>query len=118
MKLLIVTAAFLLLFSGPARASDWTQKAAGESWTWCEDYVFAYATYIVACEPTRECQVGMGIFAFGEPRGEKVRFSGEREITVIGIGSLHIRTTDRKGPAKAAFILKNAELIKTPPIKW
>jgi hypothetical protein len=99
-------------------SSDWTRKRVGEDWTWCESYVYAYATYTVACEPNRQCQVGMGLFLFGEPRGEKIRFSGRREITVIGAGSLHVRAADGKGPVKVAFSQKSAELISTGPIEW
>ena len=61
------------------------------------------ATQIVACPSDRRCQVGMGVFAFGEPRGEKIRFSGEQEITVIVCGSLHFRVDDGKGPCKIGF---------------
>jgi len=53
----------------------------------------------------------MGIFAFGEPRGEKLRFSGQTEILVIGAGSLHIRPADDKGPVKAAIAPKDAGLL-------
>jgi hypothetical protein len=99
-------------------SSNWVPKTARPDWTWCEDYAFAYSTYVVACEPERECQVGMGIFVFGEPRGEKISFFGQREITVIGIGSLHMRSTDGKGSVKVAFIQRTVALIKTPPIQW
>jgi hypothetical protein len=75
----------------------------GPDWQWGEDYVYATATYTVYCPPNRRCQVGMGIMAFGEPRGEKVRFSGEREITVIGIGALHFRVDDGQGPCQVGF---------------
>ncbi len=60
----------------------------------------------------------MGVFVFGNPLGEKIGFSGEREITVIGAGSLHMRSTDGKGPVKVAFMQKSAEPIKTTPIEW
>jgi len=78
----------------------------GSKWQWAEDYVYATATYIVACPPDRRCQVGMGVFAFGEPRGEKIRFSGEQEITVVGAGALHFRVDDEKGPCKIGFAQK------------
>lgn len=100
----------VLLLSFSALASDgWTVKKVDDSWRWFEDYAWAYATYTIACEPGRECQVGMGIFAFGSPRGEKLRFTGEMEITVIGFGALHIRMVDGKGQGKAAFRLGTAK---------
>ena len=84
----------------------------GPDWQWGEDYVYATATYTVACPPSRTCQVGMGIMAFGEPHGEKIRFSGEREITVIGIGSLHFRVDDGEGPCRIGFTKKSSTNIK------
>lgn len=46
------------------------------------------------------CQVGMGVFAFGEPRGEKLRFSGATEFTSVGAGGIHARVVDGKGSCK------------------
>lgn len=105
-------------FASTCHAADWVRKSDITGWTWFEDYVYAYATYVVACEQARECQVGMGVFAFGEPRGEKIKFSGEQEITVIGVGSIHIRASDGLGPVKAAIIPKDATPVKTPPLAW
>lgn len=85
----------------------------GSKWQWAEDYVYATATYVVACPPNRRCQVGMGVFALGEPRGEKIRFSGEKEITVIGAGALHFRVDDGQGPCKVGFMQK-----ANRPIGW
>ena len=85
----------------------------GSNWQWAEDYVYATATYIVACPPGRRCQVGMGVFAFGKPQGEKIRFSGEQEITVVGAGALHFRTDDEGGPCKVGFTQKSNR-----PISW
>ncbi|KAB2700311.1 hypothetical protein F9K79_05295 [Ochrobactrum sp. Kaboul] len=85
----------------------------GSDWQWAEEYVYLYATYIVACPKDRQCQVGMGIFAFGEPRGEKIRFSGDREITVLGAGALHFRVDDGRGPCTVGFAQAS-----NAPIKW
>lgn len=107
-----VSALVLALSITPAHpAQDWVRKTTSDDWTWFEDYVFAWATYVVACEPGRTCQVGMGISMFGEPRGEKLRFTGEREITVIGAGAIHMRPADGKGPVKAALAPKKSGLI-------
>jgi hypothetical protein len=83
------------------------KEISGSDWQRAETYVFAMATYVVACPPDRTCQVGMGVFAFGSPRGEKIRFSGEREITVFGAGALHFRVDDGKGPCEIGFSLKS-----------
>lgn len=117
-KLILASTVFLSFFTVAVAEGPWVTKAVGADWTWCEDYVYAYATYVVACEPNRECQVGMGVFAFGGPLGEKIRFTGQREITVVGFGALHMRMVDGVGPGKIAFAQKNAELIKTTPIPW
>ncbi len=79
----------------------------GSEWQWAEDYIYAVATYIIFCPPDRCCQVGMGISTFGEPRGEKIRFSGVKEITVIGLGALHFRVDDGKGSCKIGFYQKS-----------
>ncbi len=110
--------ALAVVLSSSVVAFGWTKKTAAESWTWFEDYAFVSASYHVACEPARECQVGMGVFAFGQPRGEKISFRGDREITVIGFGALYFRATDSKGPVKAAFQLKDARLVPVADIKW
>ena len=87
----------------------------GPNWQWAEDYVYAKATYVVACPPGRTCQVGMGVFAFGKPLGEKLRFGGEdgMEITILGAGSLHFRVDDGGGPCRVGFAQKS-----NTPISW
>lgn len=110
-----VVAALLLAVAGAMAERDWVRKVTGNDWTWFEDYVFAWATYVVACEPGRTCQVGMGLSVWGEPRGEKIRFEGEREILVVGAGAIHIRPADGKGPVKAALAPKSAGLLS---ISW
>jgi len=96
----------------------WVVKDVSFDWTWCEEYVYTTATYVVACEPSRECEIGTGVFAFGGPLGGKAKFSGQREIRVFGIGSIHMRATDGKGKVKVALMQKEATLISTPPISW
>jgi hypothetical protein len=90
-------------------------QIANEKWHWGEDYVRTSSTYIVSCPHDRQCQVGMGIFAFGEPRGEKITFSGTEEIWTIGLGALHFRVDDNKGRCEVGFSLKDSTPIK---FKW
>lgn len=85
----------------------------GPNWQWGEDYVWATASYVVACPPDRTCQVGMGVFVAGEPRGEKLRFSGTKEFLVMGVGALHFRVDDGLGPCEVNFCLKEYR-----PVKW
>ena len=58
-----------------------TVKEIRDGWVWFEDYIYIFAIYTVNCPEDRECQVGMGIFAMGEPRGEKIRFGGHKKMT-------------------------------------
>ncbi len=111
--LALVSAATLsvTLLATCVMGAGWVRKMTGNDWTWYEDYAFAWATYVVACEPDRKCQVGMGVFAFGAPRGEKVSYSGEQEVLVVGFGSLHIRPADGQGPVRAAIAPKESGLI-------
>jgi hypothetical protein len=111
---LVAAAALLAAYTAHAA---WTMKTASSEWTWCEDYVYSSARYLIACEPGRNCQVGMGVFAFGRPWGEKIGFTGEREILVIGAGAIYMRAADGKGPVKVALVQKSAELI-TGTISW
>jgi len=87
----------------------------GPGWQWAEDYVYVMATYVVACPANRRCQVGMGIMALEEPRGEKIRFSGEKEISVIGAGALHFRVDDGNGPCRVGFA---RTAVTGSPLKW
>jgi hypothetical protein len=107
-----------LSLGGVSKAdATWVVKEIDHEWTWFEEYVWMKATYTVECPQTRTCQVGMGVFAFGEPRGEKIRFSGRQEIVVIGIGSIHLRVTDDRGPAKAALYPGESRNIPTS-VPW
>lgn len=85
----------------------------GSNWQWAEDYAYVMASYLVSCPKDRCCQVGMGLFVNGTPLGEKIRFSGEYEITVVGAGSLHFRVDDGKGPCKIGFTQSSNK-----PISW
>lgn len=111
LALRLATATGVFLLASAATAQSWVYKDANDSWTWMEDYGYVYATYVVACEAGRQCQVGMGIHAFGEPRGEKIRFSGKEEIHVIGLGAIYLRADDGKGSVKVAFIQKSNKPI-------
>ena len=103
-RAVIVTGPALLLASIRTRAAF----AAGEpiirdvsdEWTWLSTYVFLNADWTLNCPEDRTCQVGMGPKWFGNPLGEKIRFSGYAEFTTLGAGQIHVRTVDGKGPCK------------------
>lgn len=88
-------------------------KVINHDWTWLSEYIFAWAEWTIGCEDGRTCQVGMGIKAFGEPRGEKIRF-GDKPInfTTIGIGSIHVRVVDGKGRCKVRLETGKVGLIE------
>lgn len=114
----IVAVSLLLMSFAPsnARSENWVVKQAEPTWTWFEDYYYLSANYFVACEPQRQCEVGTGVFSFGEPRGTVKTITGQEEITVIGIGSIHIRSGDGNGPVKAGIVQRSAEVFtKTWP---
>jgi hypothetical protein len=79
-------------------AQEIKRKEVGAGWTWFEDYIYLWAKWTASCPANRQVQVGMGISTGGEPRGEKIRFSGIREFTTIGAGSIHFRVTDGGPP--------------------
>lgn len=86
-----------------------------DQWKWGETYLYSYAKYLVACPEDRTCQVGMGVMAFGKPLGEKIRFSGQKEIIVIGAGQLHFRVDDGRGRCKVGFTQLSQEVVK---VNW
>lgn len=116
--ILILLSIALSMTSGLAWASDWIKKPVTSRWTWFEDYVFVYATYTVACSPNCSCQVGMGVKAFGEPMGEKIKFSQLKEITVIGLGAIHIKSVESEKGCKAALRLGEYGTVPLLDIKW
>jgi len=73
-------------------------KDVTNDWRWFEDYAFTWAEWTVNCPSDRRCEVGMGLMAFGRPRGELREFSGYSEFATIGIGAIHVRVIDGKGP--------------------
>ena len=114
----VMALSILMSFFTPsnARGENWVVKQAEPTWTWFEDYYYLSANYFVACEPQRQCEVGTGVFSFGEPRGTVKMVTGQEEITVIGIGSIHIRSGDGKGPVRAGIVQRNAQVFtKTWP---
>ena len=83
----------------------------GLDWQLGETYVYVFAKYLVACPKDRRCQVGMGVNWFGEPRGEKIKFSGQKEVLVVLAGQLHFRVLDGKGPCRIGFVQSSNQSI-------
>lgn len=110
------TVQFLPIAAGAA--PGWVKKAISAEWTWFEDYVFLWATYTLACSPGCSCQAGMGLMAFGEPRGEKIRFNGSREVLVIGAGAIHIRVVDGGSGCSAALAPGKFGLVPLVDLSW
>lgn len=72
-------------------------------WVLGSGYITLFSKYDISCPEDRTCQVGMGVMAYGKPRGEKVRFSGKTTITVVFYGQLHFRVDDGKGPCRVSY---------------
>ena len=72
-------------------------KLVGNGWTWFTDYAYAYSEWTLNAEPARQCEVGLGLKAFGKPLGQRKRFSGHVKVTSLGIGAVHARVVDGKG---------------------
>ena len=89
-----------------------TQREVGEKWTWLQDYAYLWAEWTLNCPEARVCQVGMGLMLFGEPRGEKRRFSRYCEFVTVGIGAIHVRVVDGKGPCQVRLDQDKVGLIR------
>lgn len=72
-------------------------------WVSCETYIYITAKYRISCPSDRICQVGMGIVKDNVSLGEKLRFSGDTEILIVGGGELRFRVDDGKGPCSVSF---------------
>lgn len=118
MKNVLLSIILIFLFTGIAFSSGWQKKSVNNEWTWLEDYFFTYATYLIACKPSRKCEIGTGVFAFGKPRGTKKIVTGTQEITVFGFGAIHMRSIDENGSVKVAISLQNKKLVNMPSLKW
>lgn len=76
------------------------ERVVSDEWTWLADYVLGWGTWTINCEAGRECDVGMGVFAFGRPWGEQKRCKTTTTIFTVGVGAIHVRVADGKGPCK------------------
>lgn len=94
------------------------RRTVGNGWTWFEDYAFALKEWSATCPPGRTVQVGMGVFFLGSPRGEKIRFSGTRDFTTVGLGAIHFRVTDGGPPCEVVLYSgksKDIPIIRAHP---
>lgn len=73
-------------------------KSVGAQWTWLAEYVYLSSRWTINAEPGRTLEVGMGVRVFGQPRGQKKRFTSIVHFTTVGLGSIHVRVTDEGGP--------------------
>lgn len=108
--------AVLIIGSAGGAIAQGTERVVGSDWLWMSDYAYLWAQWTVNCPPNRRCQVGMGIFSFGEPRGEKIRFSGSLLITTIGLGAIHVRVDDGKGDCPIRLDPGDVGLIPLTPL--
>lgn len=120
MARLVMAGAGLAAATGWVLAQDkptsviWRDVMPGH-WQWMEDYAFLSATYVVGCPHDRKCRVGTGMFVAGSPRGSEKEFSGDTEVTVFGLGSLHVRVEDGSAAARVGFYRRSSMLIPIYP---
>lgn len=88
-----------------------TIRTVGDGWTWMNDYAFSFAEWTLNIPEGRECEVGTGIMAFGRPRGSRKVFSRHLEVTTFGIGAIHVRAADGKGPCNVRLDLGKVGMI-------
>lgn len=108
----------LSFLSSPASADGWLTKPIDQQWTWFDDYLVLYASYTLVCSSGCSCEVGMGVKLFGEPRGEKKRFSDVAEVLAVGMGAVHIRTRNDTSPCKAAMHIGEIGTVPVVDIEW
>lgn len=89
-----------------------------DQWTWFSDYVAALGHWTVNCPVDRQCEVGMGVMAFGEPRGEKIPFQGGKQFTTLGVGAIHVRVRDGKGVCPVRLDEGSIGTINLPDIPF
>lgn len=93
-------------------------KNVTNEWTWLSDYVAATIQWTVNCPTDRRCEVGMGMKIFGQPRGEKIGFSGARKFTTLGLGAIHVRVTDGQGTCPVRLDEGDVGLINLPNVPF
>lgn len=83
-----------------------TKTVPGTDWVDFDTYLCAWGKYQLTCPADRQCQVGLGITFRGEPAGEKLRFSGQTEVLVIGMGHVNVRVDDG-GPCEVTVWMRS-----------
>jgi len=92
------------------------QKMVHKEWTWFTDYVYHTATWTVNAPPHRRLEVGMGIKAFGKPRGERRKFQHYLTFTTVGLGAVHVRVIDGDEPCLVELIQGDAKDVTLYPL--
>ena len=74
------------------------KKRVDAEWAWIADYGYMWADWTINVQEGRRCEVGTGISIRGIPRGAIRQINGYLELKTYGIGAIHIRVTDGRGP--------------------
>jgi hypothetical protein len=100
--LAVMTKASLFLFVWVACAIDpalagplYEEHAVGNGWQWFTDYAFFSSNWTFNVEPECPVEVGTGLMMFGRPLGGSHRFMRFYQVTVYGIGALHVRSVNQ-----------------------
>ena len=107
-KPLLITFLFVYLFCNSSmvfsnghllQSADYLiEKEVGNDWVWFSDYAFVYSKWTVGCQPGCTCKVGMGVKAFGKPRGERKTFTDVITVLTVGLGAIHVQKVEGASP--------------------
>lgn len=89
-----------LTFGAIPTHADALEKVVGPDWKWFTDYAYLTAEWTLNAESDCRLEAGLGIMAFGKPRGGRIPFSGYMRFSTRGIGAVHVRVVNGKGPCR------------------
>lgn len=94
------------------------EKLVGRQWTWFSDYAYFEAQWSVGAPPSRDLEVGIGIKAFGHPRGGRFRFRQALTFSTRGLGAIHVRLVDGGPPCVVELQQGDASTLTLYPPPW
>jgi outer membrane protein assembly factor BamB len=86
-------------------------KKVNESWTWFSDHAVFSIDYGIAVEDGYSVRAATGVSIGGNPLGSRIDFSGTKEISAYGVGSLHITKASGEGVATVCVDQTGMSLI-------
>lgn len=92
--------------TGQTSVNQTWEKDIDRTWTHITDYYYTSTlNWKIECDnPDVRCKVGMGVFLWGEPLGEKIGFNGKCEFMTLGSGAIYAKIDDDT-PGKVRVVL-------------